>query len=119
MTVQLNSHNNMMIAEVQTDDDAIRVTGDALDLLADAHDQGADGMIVYERSLTPAFFDLRTGLAGDILQKFSIYGMRLAIVGEFDTYDSKSLQAFIIECNRSRQIRFCPDRSSALARLSR
>ncbi|MCK7528774.1 MAG: DUF4180 domain-containing protein [Ignavibacteriales bacterium] len=29
------------------------------------------------------FFDLKTGIAGEILQKFSTYNVRLAILGDF------------------------------------
>jgi hypothetical protein len=32
---------------------------------------------------------LKTGLAGEILQKFSTYNMRLGIVGDFSAYTSK------------------------------
>ncbi|HUQ10545.1 MAG TPA: DUF4180 domain-containing protein [Steroidobacteraceae bacterium] len=41
-------------------------------------DQG--GLLIDEAELGPDFFDLRTGLAGEVLQKFTNYRVRLAIV---------------------------------------
>jgi uncharacterized protein DUF4180 len=38
------------------------------------------GLIVRESDLCPEFFDLRTGLAGELLQKFVNYRARLAII---------------------------------------
>jgi hypothetical protein len=40
----------------------------------------ADGLILTEDALGPRFFDLRTGLAGEALQKFVNYRVRVAIV---------------------------------------
>jgi hypothetical protein len=66
-------------------------------------------IIIKEKNLAPDFFNLKSGLAGDILQKCVNYRMKLAIVGKFDKYNSKSLKAFIIECNRGNQFFFVPD----------
>ena len=38
------------------------------------------GLILDEARLAPEFFELRTGLAGEVLQKFTNYRARLAIV---------------------------------------
>jgi uncharacterized protein DUF4180 len=39
-----------------------------------------NGLLVAEADLGPEFFDLRSGLAGELLQKFVNYRARLAIV---------------------------------------
>jgi len=42
---------------------------------------GAYGaLVVGEEDLAPAVFDLRTGLAGELFQKFVNYGLRLAVI---------------------------------------
>jgi hypothetical protein len=38
------------------------------------------GLVLDERDMAPEFFDLRTGFAGELLQKFVNYRARLAIV---------------------------------------
>ena len=41
---------------------------------------GAEGLILTESDLAPEFFDLRSGLAGELFQKFINYKKRIAIV---------------------------------------
>jgi Domain of unknown function (DUF4180) len=41
---------------------------------------GRGGLLLTEGDLSPAFFDLHTGLAGELFQKCMIYKIRLAIV---------------------------------------
>jgi hypothetical protein len=40
----------------------------------------AGGLLLGEAQLAPEFFDLRTGFAGEVLQKFANYRARLAVV---------------------------------------
>ena len=57
---------------------AIRETTDIATALGAGMDSG--GLLIDESQLGPDFFDLRTGLAGEVLQKFTNYRVRLAIV---------------------------------------
>jgi hypothetical protein len=41
---------------------------------------GAGGLILTESDLAPEFFDLKTGLAGELFQKFTNYQLRLALI---------------------------------------
>ena len=41
---------------------------------------GSDGLILTEDDLAKEFFDLRSGLAGELFQKFINYKLRMAIV---------------------------------------
>ena len=41
---------------------------------------GRGGLLLDESQLSAEFFDLRTGLAGEVLQRFTNYRARLAIV---------------------------------------
>jgi Domain of unknown function (DUF4180) len=41
---------------------------------------GTDGLILTEDDLAQEFFDLRSGLAGELFQKFINYKLRMAIV---------------------------------------
>ncbi len=110
--------NRQVIAEPDTKQMVIDEPQDALDLMANASYQGAGSVILYETSLNPAFFDLRSGLAGEVMLKFTNYRMKLAVIGEFKKYQSKSLQAFIAESNRGNQFYFVPDRETAIAKLT-
>ena len=43
--------------------------------------------------------------------------MKIAIVGDFSVYNSKSLKDFIFECNNGKDIFFLPDENQALERF--
>ena len=117
MDLKLFEVQNNMIAEVVSDEVVIHSPQDALDLMANAGYQGAEAVLVQESHLSPEFFDLRTGLAVEVMLKFTNYRMKLAIIGEFEKYQSDSLDALIRECNRGKQFFFVADRESAIDRL--
>ena len=90
----------------------------AVELLAAArYETGCSAIVLSKEQLDESFFRLSTGLAGEVLQKFVNYQMKLAIVGDFSHYVSKPLPDFIRESNAGRQICFQPDENAALAWL--
>ena len=109
--------NDQTIAELTDKTFIINEVQDALDLMVDLGSQGCDRMIIHERNLNRGFFDLKTRLAGEILQKFSNYNVRLAIIGDFSKYESLSLRDFIRESNRGNMIYLAEDLQSAFLRL--
>lgn len=108
-----------IIAEILPVTDSISSPDDILDLMAEVRYNGSGTMIIHEKSLHPDFFDLKTRVAGEILQKFSNYRMQLAIVGDFSAYKSKSLKDFIRESNRIGTISFLGTVDEALSKLDR
>jgi hypothetical protein len=96
----------------------VSTVDDALDLLGNADYQGARRIVIHQSQLHPDFFELKSGLAGDILQKFSNYRMQLAIVGDFHNISSKSLRDFIYESNKQGRIFFVGTLQDALEKLS-
>ena len=92
----------------------------AMELLAAArYETGCSAVVLRKEQLAEGFFRLSTGLAGEVLQKFVNYQMRLGIVGDFSQYASKPLRDFIRESNEGRQICFQPTEAEALAWLGR
>jgi hypothetical protein len=106
MQIQLSEISGVPLAEIISADLIFNDVQDVLDIMADCRYNGAHAMIIHENQIVPDFFDLKTGIAGEILQKFSNYDMRLAIVGDFTKYTSKSLRDFIYESNKGRRINF-------------
>lgn len=109
-----NLTNGNRIAEIVSDSEMINTPEDMLDIIADAGYNGCIGLIIYEKNLSREFFDLKTGLAGEILQKFSNYRMQLAIVGDFLNIKSKSLRDFIRESNKTGRICFVESLDEAI-----
>ena len=98
------------IAELLSHNCSINTLQEAVDLLGNAGYHYAHSVIVHDYQLDPEFFNLRSGLAGEILQKFSNYKMKLAIIGNFEKVTSNALKAFIFECNRGRHVFFLPSK---------
>lgn len=102
------------IAEILPGKIMISEPGDILDLMAEAGMNDCSKLVIHSGSLHPDFFDLKTRLAGEILQKFSNYRMKLSIIGDFTDIKSKSLRDFIRESNRTGIITFVSSREEAI-----
>lgn len=118
MKIETHEINDIRIAEIISDDRIIQSAEDGLELLGNLYYQDFGRIILYEKNITPDFFDLKTGIAGEILQKFSNYRVRLAIVGDFQ-YTGKSINDFILESNKGRQVNFVGSVAEALDRFSK
>ncbi len=101
----IKKKNNINIAIIEQNE-KISSIRDISDLMANAYYNECVGIIVKKEYLSEEFFDLRTKIAGEILQKFSNYNMKMSIIGDFSVYDSKSLRDFIYECNNGSLIFF-------------
>lgn len=120
VNILIDQKDNSKVAIIESADIIIREVQDALDLLASVHyNHDSNKILINKSNLTEEFFELRTKLAGEILQKFVNYQVKLAIVGDFDGYTSKSLKDFIYECNKGKQIFFLKNRQEALEALHR
>ena len=117
MELKILEEKNIKIAEIKSDGIVINTPQDALDLMAEADYYGARSLILMENNFAPEFFDLSTKIAGEILLKFSNYRVKMAVIGEFEKYKSKSLKAFIKESNKGNLIFFVPDRRTAIAKI--
>lgn len=97
----------------------VRSEADATDLIGNAWYAGAEMVAVAVELLDAAFFDLRSGLAGAVTQKFVNYRMRLAIVGDLSPFmGSGPLRDFVRESNRGRQLVFADTWDDLAARLA-
>jgi hypothetical protein len=119
MEIEIRKVNGVDLAEVISDRIIIKETQDALDLMANISYQGSNKIIMNEKNIIPDFFDLKTKIAGEILQKFSTYNVYLAIIGDFSKYSSKSLRDFIFESNKTGRINFVNSLEEAIGRLSK
>ena len=118
MNVRIDKKGNSKVAVIESPDILINNTQDALDLMATIrHMYDCDKMVVNKSSVIESFFDLKTGIAGEILQKYTNYNMKIAMVGDFESYTSKSLKDFIYESNKGSQVFFLGDEKEAIERL--
>ncbi len=117
MKFEFHTFKGKTIAELITNDQVINEYQDFLDLIGNASYQEATVIIIYQYQVHPDFFKLSTGFAGEMLQKFSNYRMRLVIVGDFVQYQSNSLHDFIYESNNGSSINFVASKEEAFEKI--
>jgi hypothetical protein len=96
----------------------VATTEDVLDLIGAAF-LGAEVVAVPASRLDEHFFSLGTRFAGEVMQKFVTYRLRLAVVGDISRHlaASSALRALVHESNRAGHIWFVPDLDALDARL--
>lgn len=119
MNIQQISKNGVSIAYVTNNEKLISDVQSALDLMATVrYELDCNLIIVNKSEVSEAFFDLKTRLAGEVLQKFINYQTKIAIIGDYSGYTSNSLKDFIYESNNGNDIFFVQDVDQAIEKLS-
>ena len=119
MNIKTITQNGVTVAIVESEEALIFDVQSALDLMAMVrYETDTDHMILPKVVLDERFFVLSSGLAGDILQKFVNYQMKVAIVGDFSGYTSKPLRDFIYESNNGKHVFFLGSEAEAIEKLS-
>jgi hypothetical protein len=86
---------------------------DALDLVAACGEAGTQRLMLHAGNLTEAFYDLKTGLLGAVLLKFSNYRIITAVVLTPELVGQSRFAEFVLETNRGRQFRVFYERQAA------
>lgn len=78
---------------------------DALDIIATCMENNANMAIVKEKAFSKDFFNLRTGLAGMILQKFINYQIKVASIIENEDKFNDRFKEMVLEANKGNDFR--------------
>jgi hypothetical protein len=99
----------------------IRTDCDAVVLIGAASSNTAELIVIPCLRLSDNFFRLKTRTAGELLQKFMTYHLRVAIIGDISTHlnESATLRDFVGECNRGLSVWFVTDTVELTDRLLR
>jgi hypothetical protein len=86
----------------------LRSDRDAIDIIGKAFENRATLVVIPVECLDDEFFQLRTRIAGELIQKFVQYRRRLAVVGDISGFlaESSALRAFVNESNRGKDVWF-------------
>lgn len=80
MNLTLRDEQNTSFLEGAPGEPLLASAGEANRLIEACFGEGAHAMLLHAANLPPAFFDLSTSQAGEILQKLRNYRIRLALV---------------------------------------
>ncbi len=118
--VRIIQQNGIDIAELTGGKGSVQGPQAVHDIIEEVAFNHRLGRVLADRALIDEkFFDLKSGFAGELAQKFTNYRMRMAVYGSFKFIENLALKAFIYESNLGRTVRFFPDRESALDWLSK
>src|SRR5579871_1072145 len=100
--------NGIRVFECAADEPAPRNDRDAVEMITEVWANRAQWIAIPVERLGDDFFDLKTRVAGEILQKFVGYKVRVAILGDVSRYveASGSLRDFVRESNRGQDVWF-------------
>lgn len=95
------------------------LVADAGGVVGDAWSEQADVVAIPVARLDPEFFDLRTGVAGELAQKLVNYRLALAVVGDVSPFEerSRAFRDWVRESNRGDHVWFVPDDAALHSRL--
>lgn len=96
---------------------AIGSTSDALALISACIEHDSTRLLLEDRHLPAAFFELRSGFAGEFIQKIVNYRMQLAVVFTDVPSHGERFEQFVSEARRGRDFRAFDERVEALAWL--
>ena len=93
---------------------------DAADLVGEALGREARLVVIPFARLAPEFLDLKTRLAGEVLQKFVNYRRQVVVLGDVADAVARStaLRDFVRESNRGKTVWFLPDMAALEAKLA-
>lgn len=120
MTDLLVEHHGVPVIVCAAEGPTVATVQDALDQLIGGAFYRAEVVAVPAQRFDDEFFDLSSGLAGEIMQKFVNYHVRLVVLGDITHHlrASSALPDLVRESNRGRHIWFLPDLEALAARLA-
>ncbi len=119
MKIEHIKENKADIAVVSSKEKLIVDVQSALDLaMTVKYETGAVKIVIDKKAVCDEFFILSTGMAGEILQKFINYHVKIAIYGDYSHYTSKPLKDFIYESNNGSDFFFVETKEEAIQKLT-
>lgn len=113
MSFKIQEAYNTRYIEGDVAEFIIRTERDIMELIAGCVEHDARNVLLYEANFSPEFFDLKTTLAGTLLQKLANYRLRGAGLISLEKITSERFKELIFECNQGQLFRFFEDKAAA------
>lgn len=120
MSDTLTTIHGVQVLICAPDGEKLKSEQDALDLIGEAIGQSTELILVPVERLEDDFFQLKTRLAGQIIQKFVTYRRRLVILGDISQHvaQSRAFKDFVYESNRGNHVWFMTNLNELNERLN-
>ena len=118
MNTVILERNGERIMECMPGEPLFSSPDDVADVIGHCAGEHVSRLLFYPENLTMRFFELGSGEAGAILQKFRNYHVRVALVVPSERDTGKRFREMAIEENRGVWFHVCDDREKALEWLA-
>ncbi|MBN2543006.1 DUF4180 domain-containing protein [bacterium] len=105
MKIEIKEKNGTKYLTGLPGEKLVRSEADINSLLSLCYEHATNRILFYPTNLTPNFFDLSSREAGEILQKFSTYRVKAALVVTPETAQSSKFGEMAQEANRGKVFR--------------
>jgi PadR family transcriptional regulator AphA len=114
MNTRLISKDGQSYLECLADGGIMTSEADALDLVAACGENGTDRLLLHASNLNEDFYNLKTGLAGAALLKFSNYYIKVAAVIPAEIANRGRFGEMVLETNHGNAFRVYQDEDKAV-----
>lgn len=105
MNYQVIEKDNKRYIKCASAETLLRTEKDALDFIAASFENNTPLMLIHEEALSEDFFNLRTGLAGTVLQKFMNYHIKVAAIISNEEKLNHRFREMVLEANKGNDFR--------------
>lgn len=113
MNYKVNEKDGRKYIEVISSETPIRSANDALDIVSTCYEHDACLIMIHSEALDDDFFKLRTGVAGEILQKFINYKFKVALIVSSEEKIKGKFKELLAETNKGNDYRVFHSRAEA------
>lgn len=99
--------------EVLSSDNLLNSEQDALDLISLSWEHNIQQQVLHGEIFSEDFFNLKTGVAGKMLQKFINYGIRVAAIIPAQVANTGRFREMVLETNKGNAFRVFSSREEA------
>ena len=112
--IKILKENDSIFAECDHTTKLVSSEQDAVDLIGFCGYHQTNNLLLYTDNVDESFFDLKSQLAGKVLQKCMNYYMRVAMVLSLDIKDNKRFSEMVLETNKGNHFRIFKTRDEAI-----
>lgn len=117
MTYQIQEIENKKYIELISIKEPLNTENDALNLIALCWEHEINVLMLHPSTLSDDFYKLKTKVAGNIIQKFTNYGMKAAAIMPDETNHNERFKEMAMETNKGNHFRMYSCKEDAVAWL--
>ena len=113
MNYEVIKKENLVYIVCSNNEEPLRREEEATDYISKCWENDTNYLVFYDKALSDDFFNLKTRLAGMVLQKFMNYKIKVAVIIENEDRLNDRFREMILESNKGNDFRIFKDITEA------